>query len=293
MLLKKLVDKGLISPPDWLPLNTQYLTMMGSVAYGVKGDASDVDLYGIVIPTKEVLFPHLSGEIFGFGKQIQRFEQYQQHGIVNPDDGNEYDLTIYNIVKFFNLAMQNNPNIIDSLFTPQFCVLHCTKVGHMIRENRKLFLHKGSWHKFKGYAYSQLHKMTSKNPEGKRKAVREEFGFDVKFAYHVVRLLDEAEQILTLGDIDLQRNREHLKAIRRGDVSEADIRKWASDKESQLEKAYTNMDSPLPYSPPEDKIKTLLCQCLEEHYGNLESCVVQPHKALVAIDQIRAIVNNF
>ncbi|KKN01191.1 hypothetical protein LCGC14_1130320 [marine sediment metagenome] len=63
MLLKKLVDKGLISPPDWLPLNTQYLTMMGSVAYGVKGSASDVDLYGIVIPTKEVLFPHLSGEI--------------------------------------------------------------------------------------------------------------------------------------------------------------------------------------------------------------------------------------
>lgn len=166
MLLKKLIDKGLISPPDWLPLNTSYLTMMGSVAYGVMGDASDVDVYGIVIPTKEVLLPHLSGEIFGFGKQIQRFEQYQQHGIVNPDDGNEYDLTIYNIVKFFNLAMQNNPNIIDSLFTPQFCVLHCTKVGHMIRKNRRLFLHKGAWHKFKGYAYSQLHKMTSKNPEG-------------------------------------------------------------------------------------------------------------------------------
>lgn len=90
----------------------------------------------------------------------------------------------------------------------------------------------------------------------------------MKFAYHVVRLLDKAEQILTLGDIDLQRNREHLKAIRRGDVSEAEIRKWASDKEAQLEKAYTNMDSPLPYGPPEDKIKTLLLQCLEEHYGN-------------------------
>ena len=51
MLLKKLTDKGLISPPDWLPLNTQYLTMMGSVAYGVEGGASDVDIYGITIPT--------------------------------------------------------------------------------------------------------------------------------------------------------------------------------------------------------------------------------------------------
>lgn len=291
MLLNKLVDKGLIQPPDWLPCNTIYLTMMGSVAYGVKGDTSDVDVYGIVIPPKETIFPHLSGEIFGFGKQIQRFEQYQQHGIIEPDSGNEYDLTIYNIVKFFNLAMQNNPNIIDSLFTPQFCVLHCTKVGHMIRENRKLFLHRGAWHKFRGYSYSQLHKMTSKNPEGKRKAVREKFGFDVKFAYHVVRLLDEIDQILTLGDIDLQRNREHLKAIRRGDVSEAEIRKWASNKEIQLEKAYA--ESKLPYGPPEDKIKALLCQCLEEHYGKLGDCVVQPHKALVAIKDIQAIVNNF
>lgn len=291
MLLKKLADKGLISPPDWLPLNTVYLTMMGSVAYGVSGDDSDRDIYGVVIPTKEVLFPHLSGEIFGFGKQIQRFEQYQQHGIVDTDDGNEYDLTIYNIVKFFNLAMQNNPNIIDSLFTPQFCVLHCTKVGHMIRENRKLFLHRGAWHKFRGYSYSQLHKMTSKNPEGKRKAIRERFGFDVKFAYHVVRLLDEIEQILTLGDIDLQRNKEQLKAIRRGDVSEKEIRRWASEKEIQLEKAYA--ESKLPYGPPEDKIKALLLQCLEEHYGSLDKCVVQPDKALVAINNIRAIVNNF
>ena len=172
MLIKKLVDKGLISPPNWLPLNTQYLTMMGSVAYGVKGSASDVDLYGIVIPTKEVLFPHLSGEIFGFGKQIQRFEQYQQHGIVNPDDGNEYDLTIYNIVKFFNLAMQNNPNIIDSLFTPQFCVLHCTKVGHMIRENRKLFLHRGAWHKFRGYSYSQLNQISKHKNDPQVKKIR-------------------------------------------------------------------------------------------------------------------------
>jgi hypothetical protein len=30
----------------------------------------------------------------------------------------------------------------------------------------------------------------------------------VKFAYHVVRLIGEVEQILTEGDIDLRRNRE-------------------------------------------------------------------------------------
>jgi len=50
------------------------------------------------------------------------------------------------------LAMKNNPNIIDSLFTPQFCVLHTTKVGNMVRDARRSFLHKGAWHRFKGYA---------------------------------------------------------------------------------------------------------------------------------------------
>ena len=57
-----------------------------------------------------------------------------------PGHGRTYDLTIYGIVKFFNLAMENNPNIIDSLFTPVNCVLHSTRVGNLVRENRRLFL---------------------------------------------------------------------------------------------------------------------------------------------------------
>ena len=62
--------------------------------------------------------------------------------------------------------MENNPNVIDSLFTPVNCVLHSTRVGNLVRENRRLFLHKGAWPKFKGYAYSQLHKMTDQNAAG-------------------------------------------------------------------------------------------------------------------------------
>ncbi len=270
--IQRLKDKGLISPPSFLPTNVHYETMMGSVAYGVSGDSSDMDIYGFCIPPKRDIFPHLKGEILGFGRRPDRFNQYQQHGVVDKNGkGKVYDITVFSIVRYFHLAMENNPNIIDSLFTPQFCVLHITQVGQMMREKRHMFLHKGCWQKFKGYAYSQLHKMKNKNPEGKRKALVEEFGFDVKYAYNVVRLLDECEQILALGDIDLQRNREQLKAIRRGDMSEDEIIKWASSKEVQLEKLYT--DSKLPYSPDEAKIKTLLLSCLEEHYGNLDECI--------------------
>ena len=72
--------------------------------------------------------------------------------------------------------------------------------------------------RFKDYTYAQIHKMQTKDPEpgSNRERLREKFGFDVKFAYHTVRLLNEAEQLLLEGDLDLQRNREQLKSIRRG-----------------------------------------------------------------------------
>ena len=293
-VVQTLTQKGLVRPPGFLPQNVHYETMMGSVAYGVSSDTSDCDVYGFCIPSKELIFPHLAGEIEGFGRQKKRFDQWQQHHVhvesENKGQGKEYDLSIYNIVKYFSLCMENNPNMIDSLFTPQFCVLHITKIGNMVRENRKLFLHKGSWHKFKGYAYSQLHKMRTKDPKGKRLELREKFGFDVKFAYHVVRLLDEAEQILEYGDIDLQRSREHLKEIRRGEIPEEEIRRWATEKELQLEKLYH--ESKLQHSPDEGKIKALLLSCLEEHYGSLDKCVVNPDAATVALRQIAEIVER-
>jgi predicted nucleotidyltransferase len=292
--VQRLAEKGLIRPPRFLPANTHYETLMGSVAYGVSGEASDVDVYGFAIPPKDEVFPHLAGEIPGFGRPRPRFEQFQEHHIHAPDEqaghGRTYDLTIFNVVKYFNLALENNPNIIDSLFTPETCVLHITRVGGLVRESRRLFLHKGCWPKFKGYAYSQLHKMATKEPTGKRKEQRDKYGLDVKYAYHVVRLLYEAEQILMEGDLDLQRPREHLKAIRRGEVPEAEIRRWAADKERQLEQVY--VDSKLRPLPDEEAVKALLVQCLEEHYGSLEKAVVRPDAAVAALRQIQEVLDR-
>jgi predicted nucleotidyltransferase len=289
-----LVGKGLAKPPAWLPDNTMYETIMGSVAYGVSGDSSDMDVYGFAIPPKEMIFPHLVGEIPGFGTQTKRFEQYQQHHMFDKDalggKGRTYDVQIYNIVKYFQLAMENNPNMIDSLFTPATCVLHSTRVGNRVREQRHLFLHKGAWHTFKGYAYSQLHKMAIKEPQGKRAELREKYGFDVKYGYHIVRLIGEVEQILTEGDIDLQRNNEQLKAIRRGEWTEQQLRDYFAQKEKDLETLYANCT--LPAVPDEARIKQLLLACLEDHYGSLEKCVVNPDKAIVALREIKAILER-
>lgn len=294
-VVQTLTQRGLLRPPPFLPANMMYETLMGSVAYGVSGDTSDRDVYGFAIPPRDHLFPHLAGEIAGFGTPRARFDNFQVHHVRDPDTlsgkGCEYDFSIYSIPRYFTLCLECNPNMIDSLFTPQDCVLHLTRVGSLVRERRQLFLHKGVWTRFKSYAYGQLHKLRTKNPEGKRRQLLEQFGFDVKYAYHVVRLLYECEQLLRHGDLDLRRDREHLKAIRRGEVPEEEIRRWAAEKERQLEALASQ--SVLPDQPNESAVRRLLLECLEEHYGSLDRVVARPDAAVDTLRQISELVDRY
>jgi uncharacterized protein len=290
-LTERLAKRELIRIPIQVQNSIQYETIMGSESYGVASDGSDIDVYGWCIPSKEMIFPHLVGEIQGFGKQKQKFEQFQQHHIIDKEANKEYDISIYNIVKYFQLCMENNPNMIDSLFTPRRCVLHTTSIGEMVRENRKLFLHKGAWFKFKGYSFSQMHKMNIKNPEGKRKEMIDKYGYDVKFAYHVVRLLNEVEQILTEHDLDLERNREQLKSIRRGEWNIGQIQYYFNTKERELEKVYN--ESTLRHSPNEATIKTLLLNCLEEYYGSIDETIKLPNLGKQIIQDIMNLVDKY
>lgn len=290
-----LIKQGLLSsPPKFLETGVQYEVIMGSIAYGVAEDHSDMDIYGFAIPPRDWVFPHLRGEIPGFDDQGPKFDQIQQHHMLDKSalggKGREYDLTIYSIIKYFRLLMDNNPNIIDSLFVPRNCVLYSTAAGEMVREKRQIFLHKGCWAKFKGYAYAQIHKMRTKEPAGKRKEVIATFGYDVKFAYHVVRLLNEVEQILVEEDLDLGRNKEQLKAIRRGEWSQEQVEAYFVDKEKQLEQIYLN--SQLPATPDKAAIKSLLMDCLEHHYGSLSKCVVREDETLTALREIESIVQR-
>lgn len=327
MLIKELLQKNLIGKeiPPFIKDNTHYLALMGSVAYGCSTDYSDMDVYGWCIPPKEYIFPHLAGHICGFGKEPQNFETWQKHHILDDQKKRSYDISMYGIVKYFQLITENNPNMIDSLFVSPNCVLHCSEAANMLRENRQLFLHKGCWHKFKGYAFSQLNKCKTRDAEPiladmlafeqkhnldhgeifdknittlvtygakaqdieeyrrlyadietkKKRALNTKlFGYDVKFAYHIIRLLSEVEEILTDHTLTLDRydRREMLKDIRAGNWSLQQIRDYFVNKEKELDKLYQS--STLRHSPDESAIKQLLLNILESHYGNLEKAVV-------------------
>lgn len=119
----------------------------------------------------------------------------------------------------------------------------------------------------------------------------EEFGFDVKFAYHLVRLLFEVEQILTTGDLNLRRNSEELKSIRRGEWTEQQVRDFFAEKEKALERIYEE-STVIPWGPREDEIKQLLLDCLMEHWGSLEGCVVTDMTPVLALREIAEVIDR-
>ena len=280
-IVKRLIKKGLIEPPHWLEDNLVLEGVTGSSAYGCNIEADpDEDLVGIVIPPKSVVFPHLEGYIPHFGTPPTNFENFQRHHVVFNETKKQYDLCIYSIVKLFHLCLGNNPNMLELLFLPQRCIRHSTLIYEKIRTNRRLFLHRGCYHKFRGYAYSQLSKLDKEGEHRseKRKETVRKHGYDTKFAYHIVRLMLECEQLFIDQKIVLDKDRELFKSIRRGEWTKEKLISWFEEKEAQLERLYhaPQEEVSLPHEPDEDALRDLLLECLEDHYGNLGKAVHRP-----------------
>jgi hypothetical protein len=330
-IVHKLQEHGLISPPKWLPDNLAYLVIMGSMAYGVNTDTSDMDVYGFAVPPKEIVFPHLTGYIPGFGNHPEKFDQWSEHHI--RQNQKEYDFSVYSIVRYFDLCRENNPNMIDSLFVPDNCVMFQSKVGEIVRENKHAFLHKGAFHKYKGYAYAQIGRYKSLSPESKLGSIRIKMGeeglefdafkekvdsgelvlsasmkrdfdglnerqintikegVDRKAMYHVVRLMNELEQILTTGTLDLQINREQLKSIRRGEWTPEQIFEYFERKEAELDGIQLTSNV-LPHGPNMKQLHSILVSCLEEVYGSLDNMISQNKDDRLLVE-LKGLVKKF
>lgn len=120
----------------WLRERTILLSLAGSHSYGTNLPTSDVDVKGVAIPPREYFH--------GFH---QHFEQAESH---------DPDLVIYDVRKFFNLAADCNPNIVEQLYTAESDRLLCTPAGEKLVAARSLFLSRKAKHTFSGYAAAQL-----------------------------------------------------------------------------------------------------------------------------------------
>lgn len=135
----------------WIEGGTVLLVRHGSHAYGTNTVTSDEDFKGVAIPTKEYFFGYTN-----------RFEQAE---LKAPDP----DAVIYDIRKFFNLAADCNPNIIEVLHTDPSDHFIVTPIGQKILDHKDDFLSKKIKHTFLGYSVSQLkriktHKKWIMNP---------------------------------------------------------------------------------------------------------------------------------
>jgi len=123
---------------DWIEKGTVLLVRHGSHAYGTNTATSDEDFKGVAIPPQKYFYGY-----------THRFEQAE---LKAPDD----DAVIYDIRKFFNLAADCNPNIIEVLHTDPSDHFIVSPIGRTILDHKDAFLSKKIKHTFLGYSVSQL-----------------------------------------------------------------------------------------------------------------------------------------
>lgn len=223
----------------WLEQNTLYLTKSGSHAYGTNIETSDLDVKGIAHSPKSYYM--------GF---VNRFEQAE---FKEPADA-----VIYEIQKFFKLAADCNPNIIEMLWTDPSDHLYVDPLMERIIDRRSGFLSKKAKHSFSGYAISQLKRLQS------RRNAEPLTNREWKHAMHLVRLMRMAREVLTEGEVIVKRpDAEELLAIRRGAWSYDELVEWAERQDKELQEIYKT-STVLPKKPNRNALDQLCQEVLEE-----------------------------
>lgn len=274
---------------QWIFDNLLYETILGSHAYGCERSDSDYDILAIVIPPREMLFPSEYDFIIGFD-QLPTFKRKELKGAEKRViiDNKTIEIEWISLVEFFyQCAIKGSPNLIEALFTRQNLVTYTSQYADILRSNRKLFLSIRTYHAFRGYSYSQLHRIKNRDYiSAERLEIINNFGYDVKMASHVFRLLDQIIQILTIGDIDLMRTKDEQKCIKAGE--------WGSFDQFEREyyKRMSNIDElvtkcSLSLAPRTDELRKILKECIYLFYSKN-----QINHEYIRTNDIYSILNN-
>ena len=126
----------------------------GSHLYGLNTALSDEDYVGIFIPTPE----HVLGI-----KTCRQVDASLKDKLANNKNSKDaIDITLYSLQEFIKLASANNPNIIELLYAPDEAIVHITKLGRELLDNKHLFLSGEALTRFNGYAMTQRGKNFTK-----------------------------------------------------------------------------------------------------------------------------------
>jgi predicted nucleotidyltransferase len=223
------------------------LVLAGSRAYGTQNPDSDRDIRGVCIPPLKFIVG------------LDRFEQ------MTTDPGG--DQVIFDLRKFLRLAVDSNPNVLELLWTEGESILLCTEAGNRLRAIRENLLSKRVFQTFGGYARQQMYRLEHYKPEpGSRKAEDvEKYGYPVKHAMHLMRLLWMGTEVLRTGTLRVNRtgvDADVLLQIRRGEWTLERVMAEAAAAEVRLKAA--NEVTKLPARPDYDAANQLCIELMSE-----------------------------
>ena len=176
-----------------------YRCLVGSRAYGLDEEGSDVDRRGIYLPPAE-----LHWSLYGVPDQIERTGA---------------DEVYWEIRKFLTMALKANPNVLECLYAP--LVELCRPPADELIAERSRFLSRMVYQTYNGYVISQFKKL-----EQDLRTVGE---IRWKHAMHLIRLQLAGIAVLAEGRVPVRvedGHRDRLLAIKRGEVPWEEIEAW-------------------------------------------------------------------
>jgi hypothetical protein len=193
-----------------------YRCIIGSRAYGLDDEHSDIDYRGVYLPPAD-----LHWSLYGVPEQLELEETQEAY---------------WELQKFIVLALKANPNVLECLYTP--LIQQITPLGQELLDMRSVFLSRLVYQTFNGYVMSQFKKMQSD--------IKNQGQVKWKHVMHLLRLL--ASGIVALKDgvipVRVERDQERLLAVKRGEVPWEETEKWRRSLHRQFEAAYRETKLP-------------------------------------------------
>ncbi|WP_406509241.1 DNA polymerase beta superfamily protein [Streptomyces sp. NBC_00212] len=223
-----------MTPEELVAGHTVYSCVMGSRAFGLATEDSDTDVRGIYLAPTELFW---------------RFEKPPTH-VEGPAD----EQFSWELERFCELALRANPNVLECLHSP--LVEHIDDIGRELLALRGAFLSRQAHVTFARYALGQRKKLDAD--------VRQHGAPRWKHAMHLLRLLMSCRDLLRTGvlTIDVGAERERLLAVKRGEISWAEVESWMARLVTDSDEAAAT--SPLPPGPDRARVAEFLFRVRRE-----------------------------
>jgi len=220
-ILKEFKDEGLdpaahgMDFEDWQPFII-YRCIVGSQAFGLSSETSDIDRRGIYLPPAE-----LHWSLYGVPEQIEKDPTQEVY---------------WELQKFLTMALKANPNILECLYTP--LVEHATPLARELLDHRHRFLSKLIYQTYNGYVTSQFKKL--------EQDLRAHGKIKWKHAMHLIRLLLSGIGALRESDLRLNQteHREKLLQLKQGQIPWPEINTWRLALHRQFDDAFATNQLP-------------------------------------------------